>query len=162
MELAEDADTMSLDGRSDGVVLRGLDEHQRRRVLYLNLFPNLLVSLHPDYVMTHRIEPVTPSTSHVACQWLFPPEAVAQPGFDPSYAVDFWDLTNRQDWAAVESVQRGVASPRFVPGILSGSEDAVYHFVTMVAAGYLGRELERGSVDGELAPSKRPVSPDGS
>ena len=83
--------------------------------------------------MTHRIEPLTATTSAVECQWLFPPEALERPGFDPAYAVDFWDLTNRQDWAAVESVQRGMASPRFVPGLLSTEEDAVYHFVTMVA-----------------------------
>jgi Rieske 2Fe-2S family protein len=146
MDLADHAETMSMDGRSGGVVLPGLDELQRRQVLYIHLFPNLLVSLHPDYVMTHRIEPLTPGTSRVECQWLFPPEAVERPGFDPSYAVDFWDLTNRQDWAAVESVQRGVASPHFVPGLLSGSEDAVYHFVTMVAGGYLGREVVRRTV----------------
>ncbi len=148
MDLAPGAETMSLDGRSHGVVLRGLDAHQRRQVIYVNLFPNLLISLHPDYVMTHRIEPITPGTSHVECQWLFPPEAMERSGFDPSYAVDFWDLTNRQDWDAVESVQRSLASPRFVPGLLSGSEDAVYQFVTMVAAGYLGRELVRGTVPG--------------
>ena len=61
MDLAERAETMSLDGRSGGVVLPGLDERRRRQVLYLNLFPNLLLSLHPDYVMTHRIEPLTPT-----------------------------------------------------------------------------------------------------
>jgi Rieske 2Fe-2S family protein len=137
---------MSLDGRSGGSVLPGLDERRRRQVLYLNLFPNLLLSLHPDYVMTHRIEPLTPTTSAVECQWLFPAETLEQPGFDPAYAVDFWDLTNRQDWAAVESVQRGMASPRFVPGLLSTDEDAVYHFVTMVAGAYLGRSLARGTV----------------
>ena len=57
--------------------------------------------------MTHRIEPLTPTTSRVECQWLFPPEAFDRPGFDPGYAVDFWDLTNRQDWAAVESRAAG-------------------------------------------------------
>jgi len=36
----------------------------------------------------------------------------AAEGFDPSDAVDFWDLTNRQDWAACEAVQRGLSSPR--------------------------------------------------
>jgi len=146
MELADGAETMSLDGRSHGVMLRGLDPHQRRQVVYVNIFPNLLVSLHPDYVMAHRITPLTPGTSHVECQWLFPPEAIERPDFDPSYAVDFWDLTNRQDWAAVESVQRGLESPAFVPGVLGASEDAVYQFVAMVAGGYLGRELVRGVV----------------
>jgi Rieske 2Fe-2S family protein len=146
MELVEEAETMSLDGRSGGVFLRNLTDHQRREVVYVNVFPNLLISLHPDYVMTHRIEPLTPRASRIECQWLFAPEALAKPDFDPGYAVDFWDLTNRQDWAAVESVQRGLESPLFVPGLLSASEDAVYQFVTMVASGYLGRELVRGSV----------------
>ena len=31
-------------------------------------------------------------------------------GFDPSYASDFWDITNGQDWRACEGVQRGVSS----------------------------------------------------
>jgi Rieske 2Fe-2S family protein len=55
--------------------------------------------------------------------------------------VDFWDRTNRQDWAACESVQRGLSSPHFAPGPLAPSEDAVHQFVTMVARGYLGQPL---------------------
>jgi glycine betaine catabolism A len=138
MALAPHAETMSLDGRSHASVRPGLDEHQRHHVLYVQLFPNLLLSLHPDYVMTHRIEPVTATASTVECHWLFRPEAMTAPGFDPSYAVEFWDITNRQDWRAVESVQRNMASPQYLPGPLGPAEDAVYQFVTMVAAGYLG------------------------
>ena len=55
----------------------------------------------------------------------------------------FWDVVNRQDWAAVESVQRGIASSRFVPGVFVEREDAVYHFVTMVANAYLDRPVVR-------------------
>ena len=33
---------------------------RRREVYYFGLFPNLLLSLHPDYVMTHRFEPLGP------------------------------------------------------------------------------------------------------
>ena len=61
MELVDGAETMSLDGRSAGVMLRNLTDRQRRQVVYVNVFPNLLISLHPDYVMTHRIEPLTPA-----------------------------------------------------------------------------------------------------
>ena len=68
------------------------------------------------------------------------------PGFDPAYAVDFWDLTNRQDWAAVESVQRGMSPPAFVPGLLAEQESDVYHFVTMVAGGYRGEAIRGGAV----------------
>jgi Rieske 2Fe-2S family protein len=138
MELREGMDTMSLDGSSQGRVLRGLDEQGHRSVIYLQLFPNILLSLHPDYVMTHRLTPLSPGQTRIECTWAFAPEAVESPGFDPSYAVDFWDITNRQDWEACSSVQRGLSSPHAVPGPLSAEEDGVYQFVTMIARGYLG------------------------
>ena len=119
MELVDGAETMSLDGRSGASPLRGLAGAKLREVLYLQLVPNLLLSVHPDYVMTHVLEPLRPGRTRVACQWLFPPEQFARADFDPAYAVDFWDITNRQDWAACESVQRGVASRGFQPGPLS-------------------------------------------
>ena len=31
-------------------------------------------------------------------------------------AVEFWDITNKQDWAACESVQRGLGQPALPPG----------------------------------------------
>ncbi len=148
MRLAESATTMSLDGRSPLAPLPCLDEDHRRQVLYVQLFPNLLISLHPDYVMTHRIEPLTATTSTIECQWLFAADVVADPGFDPSFAVDFWDITNRQDWSAVESVQRGIDSCRFVPGVFAANEDAVYHFASMLAAAYAGREITRAVIGG--------------
>jgi Rieske 2Fe-2S family protein len=55
--------------------------------------------------------------------------------------VDFWDITNKQDWSACEAVQRGLGSPFAAPGPLSPDEDAVYSFVTTVARGYLGARV---------------------
>ena len=62
---------------------------------------------------------------------------MATPGFDPAFAVDFWDLTNRQDWAACESVQRGVASRGYRQGPFSTEEDGVAQFTRLVARAYL-------------------------
>jgi len=128
MELREHAQTMSLDGRSRGRRLPGVDPGTVR---YLGLFPNLLISAHPDYVLTHLLTPTGPGRTRVECEWLFPPDVD-----DPSYAVEFWDLTNRQDWAACESVQRGMANPHFRPGPLAAKEDAVYQWVTLIARLY--------------------------
>jgi len=128
MVLRDGAATMSLDGRSHGSALPSVDP---RLVLYLGLFPDLLLSLHPDYVMAHRLRPIAPGRTAIECSWYF-----ADGDVDPSYAVDFWDLTNRQDWAACESVQRGLASPHFRPGPLAPNEDAVHQWVLMVARGY--------------------------
>jgi Rieske 2Fe-2S family protein len=141
MDLRDDARTMSLDGSGSGVPLRGLGSRGLRTVIYINIFPNVLLSLHPDYVMTHRLIPLAADRTRVECTWAFAPESGDSAGFSPDYAVDFWDITNRQDWAACESVQRGLSSPHAVPGPLSAEEDAVYQFVTMVARGYQGQPV---------------------
>ncbi|MET0478107.1 MAG: aromatic ring-hydroxylating dioxygenase subunit alpha [Actinomycetota bacterium] len=156
MDLKDHAATMSLDGHSDGVPIPGLDGERLRTVAYLGLFPNLLLSLHPDYVMTHLVEPLAANRSHVICTWYFPPEATDQPGFDPGYAVDFWDTTNRQDWSACESVQRGMTSPHFQPGPLAPAEDAVYHVVTMIARAYLGERPSALPLDTGTALTQEP------
>jgi glycine betaine catabolism A len=70
--------------------------------------------------------------------------------FDGSYASDFWDVTNKQDWAAIESVQRSAASRGFRPGPISEMEEAVYQFFNMVATGY---------VDGHISTPQNPRVP---
>jgi glycine betaine catabolism A len=137
MELEEHADTMSLTGQSFAPRLPHLAEGQEREVYYYQIFPNLLISPHPDYVMTHRLTPVAPDRTHVECEWLFSREALASEGFDPSYATEFWHITNGQDWRACEAVQRGVSSRGYRQGPLSPEETTVGRFVAMVARGYL-------------------------
>jgi Rieske 2Fe-2S family protein len=139
MSIIEGAETMSLTGKSGGVAIKGLSDHELHTVMYLVGFPNLLVSLHPDYVMTHLMTPLSADRTHVECAWAFPKDVAAHADFDPSYAVDFWDLTNRQDWAACESVQRGLSSPHARPGPLAPAEDGVHQFVSRVARLYQGR-----------------------
>ena len=45
--------------------------------------------------------------------------------FDPSGAIDFWDMTNRQDWRICEQAQLGVASRAYTPGPYSNLESMV-------------------------------------
>ena len=137
MELVDAADTMSVDGGFHGrAALSGIGDENTRRVYYIVLWPNMLLSLHPDYVMTHQVWPLDAERSHVVCEWLFEPGTMAQPGFDPSDAVDFWDLTNRQDWAVCERQQEGTRSRSYVPGRYSLMEDMVHAFDLMAADRY--------------------------
>jgi phenylpropionate dioxygenase-like ring-hydroxylating dioxygenase large terminal subunit len=128
MTLRPHAETMSISGRSAGAFIDGAP---RDTVRYVGLFPNLLISAHPDYVMTHRLTPLAPDRTRVECEWLVP-----QGVQDASYAVEFWDITNREDWAACESVQRGISSPHYRPGPLAPGEDAVYQWMTLIARCY--------------------------
>jgi Rieske 2Fe-2S family protein len=151
MDLRDDVETMSLDGRSGGVPLRGLSPQQLREVGYFGVWPNLLISPHPDYVLTHRLEPLAPDRTFVECEWLFPPEALERPGFSPAYAVDFWDVTNREDWRACESLQRGVSSRGHRPGPLSVAWEAgTYMMVGMIAEAYRSGD--------DVGPPERPAS----
>jgi Rieske 2Fe-2S family protein len=102
--------------------------------------PNLLISAHPDYVMTHRLLPLAPGRTWIECSWYLPADRDGRVP-DPSYAVEFWDLTNRQDWAACESVQRGLESPHFRPGPFAPNEDAVVRLVDLVSRAHLGQSL---------------------
>jgi len=138
MELVDFAETMSNDdGSAHGRPhLAGIGEENGRRVYYIVVWPNMLLSLHPDYVMTHQVWPIDAERSHVICEWLFDPAVMAEPGFDATDAVDFWDLTNRQDWAVCERQQAGTRSRSYVPGRYSLMEDMVHAFDLMAADRY--------------------------
>lgn len=138
MVLKDHAVTMSLDGASNGMRFQGLDDEMARHVWYVTAVPNLLLSMHPDYLMTHRLVPVSPDETLIECSWLFPPETFELEGFDPAYAVDFWDITNREDWAACESVMKGVRHQGYRPGPLSNWEGTVYQFLALMGHLYLG------------------------
>jgi len=132
MDLREGMATMSLTGELAGTPLPGVDPGT---VEYIHVLPNLLVSAHPDYVMAHRLLPLAPGRTWVECSWLAVPGA---DGTAPDLrgAVDFWDITNKQDWGACESVQRGLASPHFRPGPFAPKEDAVADLVATISRAY--------------------------
>ena len=94
-------------------------------VFFYALFPNTLLSLHPDYVMFHTLWPQAPGQTQVTCEWLFHPAAFDQPGFDPDDAVAFWDRTNQQDWRICERVQHGIRSRVYTPGPASPSREVL-------------------------------------
>jgi Rieske 2Fe-2S family protein len=137
MEVVGDYETLSLDGATHGrPEVPGFTAEDRKRVYYFVVWPHLLISLHPDYLMTHRVWPLAPDRTRVVCEWFFHPEAVADPSFDPSDAVGFWDLTNRQDWEVCEMQQRGTASRAYIAGRYSAIESGVHAFDLMVADRY--------------------------
>ena len=63
--------------------------------------------------MTHRMVPLAPAGPGSSAPGSRCPRT---PPRARRGAVEFWDITNRQDWAACESVQRGLALPHFRPG----------------------------------------------
>jgi glycine betaine catabolism A len=97
-------------------------EELGQRVFYYSIFPNMLLSMHPDYVMVHQIWPRSSDRTLIYCDWFFHPDAFDANGFDPQDAIEFWDITNKQDWHVCELSQQGISSSAYEPGPYSSRE----------------------------------------
>jgi phenylpropionate dioxygenase-like ring-hydroxylating dioxygenase large terminal subunit len=93
-----------------------------QEVFYYSIFPNMLLSLHPEYVMVHQLWPQSPERTLILCDWFFHPDAFNRSDFKPEDAIEFWDTTNRQDWHVCELSQQGIASRAYEPGPYSPRE----------------------------------------
>jgi len=93
-----------------------------QQVFYYSIFPNMLLSLHPEYVMVHQLWPQSPERTLILCDWFFHPDAFNRSDFKPDDAIEFWDMTNRQDWHVCELSQQGIASRAYEPGPYSARE----------------------------------------
>ena len=125
---------MSVDGQLRREYLPGLTETQRKQVLYYTVYPNLFLSLHPDYVMSHRLWPQSVDRTQIVCEWHFHPAEMAKPDFKADDVVEFWDATNREDWGISELSQKGVSSRAYVPGPYSAMEGLPRAFDRMILA----------------------------
>jgi Rieske 2Fe-2S family protein len=97
-------------------------KEEQEQVFYYSIFPNMLLSMHPEYVMVRQLWPQSPGHTLVLCDWFFHPEAFDRPDFHPDDAIDFWDMTNKQDWHVCELSQQGIASRAYQPGPYSPRE----------------------------------------
>ena len=128
MQLGGETESMTVDGRACALPIESLCGDNRKLVHYYTLFPSMFLTLHPDYVMVHRVEPQTPDRTRVTCEWFFHPEAMANPHFNAMPAVEFWDITNREDWHVSELSQQGISSRAYQPGPYADLESLLAAF----------------------------------
>ena len=126
------AETMSLSGKKRREFLPGLDQDQRKKVCYYAIYPNLLLSLNPDYMMVHTLWPTAVDHTQILCEFYFHPSEMAKPEFSADDALEFWDQVNRQDWEIVELSQLGIQSRAYTPGPYSKREDLLRAFDQVV------------------------------
>jgi glycine betaine catabolism A len=114
--------TFTATGTTRRAPFPGLPESARTRHLGELVLPNLMLSLSADHVAAFTVWPHDAGHTTVVCDFLFHPDEMARADFDPSDAVEFWDLVNRQDWAICEQVQDGMRSRMFTSGYLAPME----------------------------------------
>lgn len=119
----EGAWTFTFTGTSNRQPFPGLTEEEQTRHKGLLIYPNLMLSVSADHIAAFTLFPHSPSSTSVVCDFLFHVDEIARDDFDPSDAVDFWDVVNRQDWKVCEGVQKGMSSRRFDTGFYAPMED---------------------------------------
>ncbi len=119
----EGAWTFTASGTTTRASFPHLTEEERVRHKGRLVYPNLLLSLSADHVVSFMLQPRSAGQTTVVCDFLFAPDELASPRFDPSDAVTFWDVVNRQDWRIGESVQRGMGSYAASRGWFAPMED---------------------------------------
>jgi Rieske 2Fe-2S family protein len=132
MGFKDGVETMSMDGKLRRAYLPGLNETQRQQVVYFAIYPNLLLSLHPDYVMTHTLWPRAHDRTEIVCEFHFHPSELARPDAQIDDADEFWDITNREDWWIAEQSQAGINSRVYTPGPYSEREELLWSFDELV------------------------------
>jgi Rieske 2Fe-2S family protein len=142
MGFKDGIETLSVDGRRRRAVLPGLGPEERTVVNYFAIYPNLLLTLHPDYMLTVTIWPQAPDRTRLVSEWHFHPDEIARPDFVFEDAVEFWDVTNREDWAISERSHQGISSRGYTPGPYSTRETQLWEFDQFILARVRSREPE--------------------
>jgi len=114
--------SLTMSGNACALSVGDMSAEDHHRVFYYSIFPNMLLSMHPDYVMLHQLWPKSPQRTLIFCDWFFHPDAFDRSDFHPDDAIEFWDMTNKQDWHVCELSQQGISSRAYEPGPYSARE----------------------------------------
>ncbi len=108
--------------------LPGANEADQTSYYGATVFPNGFVDITGPNVVISTLYPTGPHHTVMTMEFLFHPEAIATPGFDPQPIIDFNVLVGNQDNTVCEAVHRGVGSKAFEHGVLTPKDEYVIWF----------------------------------
>lgn len=116
MVLRPGFDRVNIDGKAYRPPFPGLDEEEARKIYYLHIYPHLFIGMAADYVFMATMFPVTPDETIVHGYWLFDPKVLEDENAYIDDAVEFWDVTSKQDWKACELTHEANKSKAYQSG----------------------------------------------
>jgi glycine betaine catabolism A len=126
--LKDGARSWTMNGQPCGPEFPNLTESERLAgYTFVTLWPSCFVVAHSDYVRVVTVTPLTPETTQLTAEWLFPQETLDQPDFDLKNVTNFATTVLMEDAAACEMNQRGLATPGF-QGRLMPEEYEIHRF----------------------------------
>ena len=121
------------------------------QVYYYALLPNLLLNLHPDYMLTSRSGRWRWTAPRSCANGTSIPTRSRARASTRASAIEFWDLTNRQDWELSELAQEGISSRGYRPGPYSNREELLHALDrwSWSAPGNSRQRVEPGAAPGD-------------
>jgi phenylpropionate dioxygenase-like ring-hydroxylating dioxygenase large terminal subunit len=116
VSLAPGATSLTRTGTSCLPPLPGITDEDRHSYSGCFIFPTLSLDITSDVVIASITYPTGPERTVSTNLYLFRPETIADPGFDPSEVVEFSNLVGDQDTRVCEIAQSGVRSRGFANG----------------------------------------------
>ena len=145
----EGAYTFTNSGTTTRRAFPGLDADEQVRHKGELVYPNLFLSVACDHVTAYILQPRGAERTDITCHFLFETHEISKSSFDPSDAVDFWELINRQDWAVCEGVQNGIRSRVHDHGFYAPMEDwnlDIRRYVTERIGAFVGAGIDPAPV----------------
>src|SRR6266516_4385012 len=65
--------SLTMSGNACALPVGDIKGEDHNRVFYYSIFPNMLLSMHPDYVMVHQLWSKSPERTLIFCDWFFHP-----------------------------------------------------------------------------------------
>jgi glycine betaine catabolism A len=122
MDFVDGSETATLSGKSRRAPFPGLSSEDRRRVYYYVLYPANFLSFLPDYVTLDWFVPLDPDHTRLVFD-LYVDRDEPDPATD---AMEFWEMTNRQDWHICEMAHLGSKTVAYQQGRYSSEEEVVH------------------------------------
>ncbi len=122
MDFVDGVRSATLSGETKRTPFPGLSAEDLGRVYYYVLYPANFLSLFPDYATFDWFVPMGPERTRLVFD-VYVHRDETDPGAD---AMEFWEMTNRQDWHICEMAHLGSKTAAYFQGRYSSEEDVVH------------------------------------
>ncbi|MFE3328937.1 aromatic ring-hydroxylating dioxygenase subunit alpha [Streptomyces sp. NPDC059176] len=128
VSLAGGRTSMSASAEHDLLRIPGMSDDEAGSYYGALIFPGMFLDVSGCEVVASMVQPTGPASSRIVTDYLFHPDSVASPDFDPSAVVEFNELVAGQDNTVCERTQKGVMSRAFSRGVYPEKDADVHAF----------------------------------
>ena len=87
------------------------------------MFPNMFMDITGTNIVISQVVPLTPTSTRVQSWYMFHPDQINSPGFDPTDIYAFNDLVTEQDNSVCVRAQHGATSRAYLDGGIYPEKD---------------------------------------